>query len=205
MPSTETVTGQHGLKRELSLRDLVLLQVLLVVGLAWIGTAAEQGSTHVLLWLAGIVFFYLPLATVVILLGRAIPVEGGTYQWVKAGISPFAGYMAAWNMSFYTIVILGVIGPPLVNSFVYMAGPGRAWMMTSTRIIIGVAVAALLLIFGLNVVGFHVGKWVTGGGSVLTLLTAALAVFLFVRLWMSGMPMAHRPFSLAAPRFHFLR
>jgi hypothetical protein len=30
------------------------------------------------------VFFYLPLGAVVILLSRAIPVEGGTYQWRRS-------------------------------------------------------------------------------------------------------------------------
>ena len=121
----DIASEQHGLKRELRLGDLVLMQVLLIVGLNWIGNAGEQGSTHVFLWLAGILFFYIPLGTVVILLSRAMPLEGGTYQWVKAGVSPFAGYLAAWNSSFYTITVFGTMGPTLVNSLAYMAGPSR--------------------------------------------------------------------------------
>src|SRR5690242_15095824 len=92
---------QKSLKRELRLTDLVLMQVLLIVGLTWTGFVAPEGSTHVFLWLAGILRLYLPLASVVILLSRAIPVEGGGYQWIKIGLSPFAGYMAVWNNSFY--------------------------------------------------------------------------------------------------------
>jgi len=195
---------QHGLKRELRLTDLVLLQVLLIVGLSWVGSAAKEGSTHVLLWLAGIVFFYLPLGAVVIVLSRAIPVEGGTYQWVRAGISPFAGYLAAWNVSFYTIVIVGVQGPNIINSLAYIAGPSGAWMMSSTPMIVGAAVAALLAEYAVNVRGLHLGKWITGSGSVMTLLLSVLMIYLLVRHWASGMHAAYPPFSLALPAFSIL-
>jgi hypothetical protein len=59
---------QKLLKLELRLIDLVLMQVLLVVGLSWTGFVAPEGSTHVFLWVAGILLFYLPSAAVVILL-----------------------------------------------------------------------------------------------------------------------------------------
>src|SRR5690349_18433570 len=127
------------LKRELRLTDLVLMQVILIVGLGWIGSAGKEGSTHAGLWLMGIVFFYLPLAAVVMVLSRAIPAEGGVYQWVKAGISPFAGYLAAWNTSLYTIMILGSMGPSLVNAAAYAAGPRAAWMMNSKPLLGAVA------------------------------------------------------------------
>ena len=54
------------LRKELGLPDLALTQVLFIVGLPWVGVAAKQGPAHVLLWLAGIIFFYLPSAAVVI-------------------------------------------------------------------------------------------------------------------------------------------
>jgi amino acid transporter len=195
---------QRRLKRELGLRDLVLMQVLLVVGLAWVGTVGVEGSTHVLLWLAGITFFYLPLGAVVIALSRAIPIEGGAYQWVKSGISPFAGYMAAWNLSFYAIATVGTIGPTLVNSAAYIAGPRGNWMMSSTPLILGAALAYLLLIFAANVRGMHLGKWITGGGSVTTIAVAALMSYLLARRWLTGVPFAHAPFSLALPAFSVL-
>jgi amino acid transporter len=87
-------TTKHGFRRELKLRDLVLMQVILIVALQWTGFAAKQGSTQIVLWLLAIVTFYLPLAAVVIKLSRAMPAEGGVYQWVKEGLSPFGGYMA---------------------------------------------------------------------------------------------------------------
>ena len=64
-------------KKELGLTDLVLTQVLFIVGLPWIGVAARQGPSHVVLWLLAMLFFYLPSAAVVIYLNRIMPLEGG--------------------------------------------------------------------------------------------------------------------------------
>jgi len=109
-------SADHGLPRQLNLRDLIISQVLCVVGSAWVGVAAGLGKAETLMWVGAMVLFYVPMAASVIGLNRAMPLEGGTYQWVKAGISPFAGYLAAWNASFYTITVFGTFGPRLVNS-----------------------------------------------------------------------------------------
>jgi amino acid transporter len=202
--TTDKASEQHGLKRELRLGDLVLMQVLLIVGLDWVGSAGKQGSTHVFLWLAGIVFFYIPLGAVAILLSRAMPLEGGTYQWVKAGVSPFAGYLAAWNSSFYTITVFGTFGPKLVNSLAYMAGPRGTWMMNSTPLIIGAAVACLLIVFAVNVAGLRLSKWIMDSGSILTVLIGVILVFLLIRAGVTGRHPAHAPFSPGIPLFSIL-
>ncbi len=46
--------SKHGLRPELKLRDLVLMQVVLIFSLNWAGFAAKQGSTQVVLWLIAI-------------------------------------------------------------------------------------------------------------------------------------------------------
>src|SRR3954469_11753568 len=85
-------------KKELGLTDLVLTQILFIIGLPWVGVAAKQGPAHVVLWLAAIVLFYLPSAAVVIHLNRAMPLEGGLYQWAKLGFNELTGFMVAWNL-----------------------------------------------------------------------------------------------------------
>jgi len=195
---------EKSLKRELRLVDLVLLQVLLVVGLTWTGFVAPEGSTHVFLWVAGILLFYLPLAAVVILLSRSIPIEGGGYQWIKTGLSPFAGYMAAWNNSFYTVIVGGTVGPGLVNSIAYIAGPRGNWMINSTSLTLVAAVIFFAVILAVNVRGLHMGKWFTGIGSVLTIAAGGLMLYLLAKRWISGVPFAHQPFSFALPAFSIL-
>ena len=62
--------------------------------------------------------------------------EGGSYQWIKAGLSPLAGYLAAWNVTLYIFAVYGTIGPQLVNSIAYAFGAGGAWMMNSNLLLV---------------------------------------------------------------------
>ena len=78
---------QHG--KELGLRDLVPMQILLVVGIFPAGIAARQGGTHVLLWLLSVALLLLPTAGLVQYCVRIWPYEGGVYQW--ASYSPYFG------------------------------------------------------------------------------------------------------------------
>src|SRR5580658_7648399 len=145
--------ANHGLRRELRLRDLVPMQVVMIVWLGWAGFAAKQGSSQIVLWLLAIFLFYLPLAAVVMKLSRAMPIEGGAYQWVKEGISPFAGYMAAWNLTIYTIAAFATIGSFLANGFAYAAGPKGAWMLTSRPFALTLTAIACLIAYLFNVRG----------------------------------------------------
>ena len=45
---------QTNLRKEMGLGDLVLAQVLCVVGSGWVGVAAKLGRAHVVFWLASI-------------------------------------------------------------------------------------------------------------------------------------------------------
>src|SRR5215210_3859078 len=74
-------------KKELGLSDLVLTQILFIVGLPWIGTAGKLGPSHIIFWLLAIFLFYLPSALVVIHLNRLMPIEGGVYQCAKLGFN----------------------------------------------------------------------------------------------------------------------
>ena len=69
--------------------DLALTQVLFIIGLPWIGVAAKQGPSHLVLWVLAMLFFYIPSAAVVIYLNRIMPLEGGLYQWATAGLGRF--------------------------------------------------------------------------------------------------------------------
>ena len=57
------------LRKELGLWDLVLTQVVFVVGTIWVGTAAKLGDEQLFFWLLAIATFYLPLAAVGALTG----------------------------------------------------------------------------------------------------------------------------------------
>lgn len=196
--------GKHGLRRELKLRDLVPMQVVVIVWLGWTGFAAKQGSTQVVLWLLAILLFYLPLAAVVMKLSRSLPAEGGVYQWVKAGLSPFAGYMAAWNFSIYVVCTFAVAGSFFANGLAHALGPGASWMFTSGRLAFSLTAAACLVAFVLNARGLHFAKWWSDAGALLMAGAFLLMMALLLRAWRIGLPTARESFSLALPTFSLL-
>src|SRR5713226_10745820 len=97
---TEHAVESHSvaLKKPLGLRDLVLTQIVFVVGSSWVGTAAKLGPSQTVYWLLAILLFYLPIAGVIIYLNRIMPLEGGLYQWAKLGFNEFTGFIVAWNL-----------------------------------------------------------------------------------------------------------
>jgi glutamate:GABA antiporter len=203
---TAEQTRQHSaaLKKELRLGDLVLLQVLLIIGSGWVGTAARQGPTHIVFWLLAIPTFYFPLAYTVIYLSRLMPLEGGVYQWAKLGLTPFGGYMAAWNFSVFIVILQATTGLFLANGVAYALGPAGAWMTSSKPMIVGLHLLSLAAIFYVNLRGFRVGKWITGSAGLLTILVFALLIALLINGIWQGKTAGHQPFALAWPGFSLL-
>src|SRR5919112_348109 len=123
----ERVKGRSAVfRKELGLADLVLTQIVFVVGTIWVGTAAKLGDQQLFFWLLAIVTFYLPLAAVVIYLNRLMPLEGGLYQWAKLGFNEFVGYMVAWNLWVFAILVMSGIGLLVARNLSYAFGSG--WM-----------------------------------------------------------------------------
>src|SRR5260370_40249433 len=85
------------LKKELGLRDLVLTQVVFVVGTVWVGFAAKLGQSQMAFWLIAIVTFFLPLAAVVIYLNRLATLEGGLYQCAIVAFDESCAYLVPRN------------------------------------------------------------------------------------------------------------
>ncbi len=189
----------HGLKQELKLRDLVLMQIVLIVSLNSTGYAAKQGPSQTMLWLLPMLLFYCPLAIVVIKLSRAIPVEGGVYQWVKEGISPFAGYMAAWSLVIYIIGFFSSTSLQVTNGLAYSGGPGAAWIATSKPAALLVTVAVCVLAGVVNVYGLHLAKWFSGFAGILTVVTFLFLFFLLGRAVLGPHAVARQSFSFALP------
>src|SRR5215218_9583202 len=110
-------------KKELGLFDLVLTQVVFVVGTFWVGWAARLGHEQNLFWVLAIVTFYLPLAAAVIFLNRLMPLEGGLYQWTKLAFNDFVAFMVGWNLWVFAITILASAGLLVTTSISYSIGP----------------------------------------------------------------------------------
>ena len=171
------------LKKELGVGDLVLTQILFIVGLAWIGVAGKLGPSHVILWLLAIVLFYLPSAAVVMYLNKLMPLEGGLYQWAKLGFNEMIGFMLAWNLWLYVIMSLSEIGLQCTTYLSYAIGPSADWIRSSSWFVAVSAAVVLTFMVVASIIGLSVGKWVHNVGGVFMLIVfAALLVLPFIGL-----------------------
>ena len=187
------------LKKPLGLRDLVLTQILFVVGSSWVGTAAKLGQAHLFFWLLAIVLFYIPQAAVVIYLSRVMPLEGGIYQWAKLAFNEFAGFITAWNLWLLSIMVIALGGMFVTTNISYAIGDGAAWMPHSKWC---VSLVSCTMVGSLGLVavrGLSLGKWVHNvGGFTMLAVYAALIALPFIAL-MRGDLKEYHPLVLAAP------
>ncbi len=189
------------LRKELGLRDLALTQILFIVGLSWVGTAAKLGPEQIPFWLGAMATFYLPQALVVIHLSRRFPLEGGLYQWTKLGLNGFLAFMVAWNLWLFAIVLLGAFGLQVANAIVYAVGPPAQWL-SGNKVFIG-AVTGVLMggLLVVSILGLGVSKWVHNAGAVLLLTAFALLLVLPVINIARGTLREYHPLAMAAPAF----
>jgi amino acid transporter len=196
-----TPPSGHELKRELRLRDLVQMQILLVVGVTWIGIAAKQGGVHLVFWIAAILTLFLPSAAVVTYCVQIWPEEGGVYQWTTHAFGPLAGFLNAWNFGLWALITVSNIGIMFATSLAYSLGDRYAWIANSNKLINTFNITLFAIILVLCVVGFRILKWVAHFGTFCMVAVNILLVGLLffhphaTRLHPHHAPQA--PFSLA--------
>jgi len=180
VPDTAT-REQASLRKELGLGDLVMAQVLCVVGSTWVGIAAKLGRAHVAFWLGAMLLYYLPLAVVVIYLNRMMPLEGGLYQWAKSGFGEMAGFLTAWNLWVYAVIVTGAIIFVVPTDAAYILGPAAAWLPASklaTLALTGGVMAGITLV---AIRGLDIGKWLHNIGSIG--IMTAYVILLGLPIW----------------------
>src|ERR1043166_8376023 len=187
------------LRKELGLSDLVLTQILFIVGLPWIGVAGKLGPSHVVFWLLAIAFFYVPSAVVVIWLNRLMPLEGGLYQWAKLGFSEFTGFMVAWNLWLYVILNTSDAGLQTVTYLSYALGSGASWMTESKAFISLVNVVIVGVLVVVSARGLGLGKWVHNAGGAIMLVVFATIITLPILDLFTGNLASYHPLRTAAP------
>ncbi len=199
----ETSSGNVGersadLRRELGVADLLFVQIVMIVGGTWVGTAGKLGPAHVVYWLIASVTFFVPLVAVVLYLNRWAPLEGGLYQWAKLGLGPAFGFMVAFNLWLWVVVLLAGLGLDLVTSLGY-AFERLAWMHEDRAV---PAVASVLLIAALatsSLLGLRIGKRVHDAGGFVRMAVYALLLVLPVVVILAGRPLRSGPSSPADP------
>lgn len=190
---------EHHLRRQLWLRDLVLAQVLTVVGSAWVGIAAALGRAQTVVWLVALVSFYLPMAIAVFYLNRAMPLEGGLYVWARHAFGDALGFMTAWNIWLYALSSIATILFQIPSEMSYMIGPSAAALPESHAFVYSLLGLLVALLAWTAIRGLSLGKWIHNvSGSSMML---AFALLILAPLWalLHGHPVHFAPFTFALP------
>ena len=194
----DILSHSAGLRRELNLFDLVLAQILLVVVPDFFGTAVKAGPSHVVLWLAAMIVFFIPLALIVAHLNRLMPLEGGLYEWARLAFNDQIGFLVAWNLWLFIALYVAVIGL-VTSTFLAYAVPSLSWMADNKWAVLAASViliAAQMLLAG---IGFSVGKWFNNAGSFAVLITVAVLLGLPLLSHGKGTLAPFHPLRLVAP------
>jgi len=166
------------LRRELSLRDLILFNITAGVTLRWISYAASTGPFTLSIWLLAFMLFFIPLAYVVIDFTRKMPKEGGLYQWTKSTFGPFHGFVCAWcyvvnNLFYYPSLLVAI-----ASYAAYISAGNSQALQDNVSYVRNFSLIALWGVLILSLIGVRFGKWVENIGGLSIWIPGTLLIVL---------------------------
>ena len=166
------------LERALKLRDLVLFNLVAVIGITWVATSAKAGPSSLTLWLLAAVLFFIPEGLAVIQLSSSYPAEGGIYAWTKQVFGEGHGFLCGWcywinNLLYYPTLLLGA-----AVTATYVFGKGESGLADDWTYVLPFTLIALALAVVLNVLGVGTGKWLQNIGGISVYLPGILLISL---------------------------
>ena len=176
------------LERGLGLRDLVLFNLVAILGISWVATGAKAGPGSITLWLLAALLFFIPQGLAVIQLAADMPDEGGIYSWTRKELGELNGFVCGWcywinNVLYYPTLLLGA-----AVSATFIIGKGDSGLADNWAFVLPFTVVGLVVAVGLNIVGIGTGKWLQNIGGLSTFLPGMVLVILGVYRLVSGIP-----------------
>ncbi|MGI4829384.1 MAG: APC family permease [Janthinobacterium lividum] len=199
LSSPSDLSGSHALPRQMRLRDLVLAQILTVVGSSWVGIAAGLGQAQLVAWLVAFALFYAPMAVAVYFLNREMPLEGGLYVWARRAFGEAAGFMTAWNVWAYGLVVIALLLFQIPSELAYLLGP-RAVGLPENRPVVAALLAVFLLLLAWTARrGLAWGKWIHNVSGAAILAAFALLIVSPLWAWAHGVHLHYAPLAFHLP------
>jgi amino acid transporter len=184
------MTGDNSpqLARRLGLRDLVLFNLVAILGISWVASAAKAGPGSITLWLLAALLFFVPQGLAVIQLAADLPDEGGIYSWTRKELGELHGFVCGWcywinNVLYYPTLLLGA-----AVAATFVIGQGQTGLADNWAYVLPFTVIGLVVAVGLNVVGVGTGKWLQNIGGLSVFLPGILLVALGIYRLVSGTP-----------------
>ncbi len=166
------------LARTLTLRDLVLFNIVAVMSIRWLATSAAAGPSSLVLWIMAGLGFFVPQGLAVAELAARHPEEGGIYRWTRRAFGEGHGFLCGWcywvnNVLYYPSLLLFVaaIAP-------WAFGAGESGLSDRWTYVLPVTLVGMWLAVVLNIVGLRTGRWLQNVGGTAAFVPAVLVVAL---------------------------
>jgi amino acid transporter len=192
---------QVELPRVLTLRDLVLFNIVAVLSLRWTATAAAAGPSSLTMWVVAALFFFIPQGLAVSYLSARYPQEGGIYFWTKRAFGEGHGFLCGWcywvnNILYYPNLLMSTA---VIATFAI--GHGETGLMDNWTYIFVATLTALWLAVLMNVIGLKTGRWLQNLGALGTYLPGAVLVGFGLYAALNHPPATPITLDTITPRF----
>ena len=150
------------------------------LSIRWIATAAAAGPSVLVIWLAALGFFFIPLAACVMELSSRYPQEGGMYIWAEQAFGEFAGFITAWTYWMSNVPYFSAVLYFAAASTLFAFGPRGQSLASSPGYFMVFSAGWLAMITLLNIVGLDIGKWLNNAASLGSIVPLTIVIGLGV-------------------------
>ncbi len=171
-----SISPRVELPRVLTLRDLVLFNIVAVLSLRWTATAGAAGPSSLTLWVLAALLFFVPQGLAVSYMSGRFPQEGGIYFWTKRTFGEGHGFLCGWcywvtNILYYPNLLMST-----AVIATYAIGRSETGLMDDWTYILLATLTALWLAVLLNIVGLKTGRWLQNIGALGTSIPGAMLI-----------------------------
>ena len=203
MSASASSTLKPTLPRVMGFWDVMLFNIVTVLGPRWIAAAAHNGTSSMTLWVLAAFLFFVPTALVITELSTRFPEEGGLYAWSKDAFGEFHGFVAGWTYWVYTLFYFPALLFASAAMAAYIGGIGYAPLAQNrTFLLIGSFVLFFVAVF-MNIIGLRIGKWLQNAGAVGTFVPLVMLIVAAVCVWYRHGSQTHFTWANIQPHWNW--
>jgi amino acid transporter len=181
-------SSSPALERRLTLRDLVLFNLVAILGISWVATAAKAGPGSLTLWILAAGLFFVPQGLAVIQLAADLSEEGGIYAWTRKELGEAHGFVCGWCYSINNVLYYPTLLLAAAVSSTFVIGQGDTGLADNWTFVLPFTLIGLVIAVGLNVVGVGAGKWLQNIGGLSIFFPGVLLVAFGLYRFATGAP-----------------
>ena len=181
--------------------DVLLFNIVTVLGPRWIAAAAHNGTSSISLWFLAALLFFVPTALVIAELSTRFPQEGGLYAWSKDAFGEFHGFVAGWTYWIYTLFYFPALLFASAAMAAYIGGIGYAPLAQNRSFLLAGSFALFFVAVYMNIIGLRVGKWLQNVGAVSTFVPLVMLIVAAMFVWQRFGSVTHFTWSNMQPHW----